>query len=106
MGYGGSGPVQLALAILAEHLGDNGMAVCLHQAFKWPVLNGDRPPDSRSHGARSRERLVCTNYRSTWVRLRGESTAVQDDVRRPRSPTAFDARRDRRGASATLFNRG
>ena len=33
-GYGGSGPAQLALAILAHHLGDDKQAVRLHQAFK------------------------------------------------------------------------
>jgi len=41
-GYGGSGPAQLALAILAHHywnkdtlpLGDE-MAISLHQRFKW-----------------------------------------------------------------------
>jgi len=33
-GYGGSGPAQLALAILAERLSDDAMAVRLHQAFK------------------------------------------------------------------------
>jgi hypothetical protein len=36
-GYGGSGPAQLALAILADHLGDNATAVRLHQQFKWSV---------------------------------------------------------------------
>jgi hypothetical protein len=38
MGYGGSGPAQLALAILADHLGDDAAAVCLHQVFKWSVV--------------------------------------------------------------------
>ena len=37
-GYGGSGPTQLAMAILAEYLGDDPMAVRLHQAFKWSVI--------------------------------------------------------------------
>jgi len=32
--YGGSGPSQLALAILADHLDDKVAAVRLHQAFK------------------------------------------------------------------------
>jgi hypothetical protein len=36
-GYGGSGPAQLALALLADHLGDDEEAVQLHQAFKWAV---------------------------------------------------------------------
>jgi len=33
-GYGGSGPAQLALAILAEHLGDDHAALRLYQDFK------------------------------------------------------------------------
>jgi hypothetical protein len=38
VGYGGSGPAQTALAILADHLGDDERAVRLHQAFKWAVI--------------------------------------------------------------------
>lgn len=34
-GYGGSGPAQLALAILADFLEDDGRAARLHQRFKW-----------------------------------------------------------------------
>jgi hypothetical protein len=34
-GYGGSGPAQLALAILADLTGDGALAVRLHQKFKW-----------------------------------------------------------------------
>lgn len=37
-GYGGSGPAQLALALLADHLGDDEQAVALHQEFKWAVV--------------------------------------------------------------------
>jgi len=37
-GYGGSGPAQLALALLADHLGDDDRAVALHQEFKWAVI--------------------------------------------------------------------
>jgi hypothetical protein len=36
-GYGGSGPAQLSLALLADALGDDAKAVQLHQAFKWEV---------------------------------------------------------------------
>jgi hypothetical protein len=36
--YGGSGPAQLALAILDDHLGDDAAAVCLHQDFKRSVV--------------------------------------------------------------------
>ena len=34
IGYSGSGPAQLSLAILADHLGDDELAVRLHQEFK------------------------------------------------------------------------
>ena len=37
-GYGGSGPAQLALALLADALGDDDRAIRLHQAFKFRVV--------------------------------------------------------------------
>lgn len=37
-GYGGSGPAQLALALLADVLGDERRAIKLHQKFKWKVI--------------------------------------------------------------------
>lgn len=37
-GYGGSGPAQLALAILAHHLQDNALALQLYQDFKMAVI--------------------------------------------------------------------
>lgn len=37
-GYGGSGPAQLALALLADHLDDDEQAVALHQDFKRAVV--------------------------------------------------------------------
>jgi hypothetical protein len=37
-GYGGSGPAQLALAILADALDDDERADLLHQEFKWRVI--------------------------------------------------------------------
>ena len=37
-GYSGSGPAQLALALLAEHLGNDNAAVSLHQDFKSQVV--------------------------------------------------------------------
>lgn len=43
-GYGGSAPAQLAVALLAHHLGDDH-AMELYQRFKWDVitkLQGDR----------------------------------------------------------------
>ena len=37
-GYGGSGPAQLALALLADALGDDDRAIRLHQGFKFRVV--------------------------------------------------------------------
>jgi len=37
-GYGGSGPAQLALALLSDHIGDDDQAVILHQDFKRSVV--------------------------------------------------------------------
>lgn len=37
-GYGGSGPAQLALAILADHLGDDAKALRFYQRFKARVI--------------------------------------------------------------------
>lgn len=37
-GYGGSGPAQLALAILLDVTGDEQLAVNYHQDFKWQFV--------------------------------------------------------------------
>lgn len=37
-GFSGSGPAQLALAILADALGDDARALRLHQGFKFVVI--------------------------------------------------------------------
>jgi len=37
-GYPGSGPAQLALAILADHCGDDRQAFDFHHRFKWAVV--------------------------------------------------------------------
>ena len=39
-GYCGSGPAQLALAILAHHFKDDRRALDLHQRFKWSIVAG------------------------------------------------------------------
>lgn len=39
-GYSGSGPAQLALAILADHLGNDRLAIRLHQKFKFALVSG------------------------------------------------------------------
>ena len=38
--YGGSGPAQLALALLADALGDDRRALALYQDYKWRVVSG------------------------------------------------------------------
>jgi hypothetical protein len=38
-GYGGSGPAQLALALLADCLGDDATAVNLHQRYKEAIVS-------------------------------------------------------------------
>ena len=43
-GYGGSGPAQLALALLADVLKDDERALALHQRFKFKVI-GALPRD-------------------------------------------------------------
>jgi hypothetical protein len=37
-GYAGSGPAQLALALIAHASSDGGLAARLHQPFKWRVI--------------------------------------------------------------------
>jgi Family of unknown function (DUF6166) len=39
-GYGGSGPAQLALAILADHCANDERALNWYQRFKWAVIAG------------------------------------------------------------------
>ena len=64
--YGGSGPAQLALAMLADHLGDDQEALNLYQRFKWTVIAGlprrgwtlnSRDIDQALEAIRSREAL-------------------------------------------------
>jgi len=38
-GYGGSGPAQLALALLADALANDQMALKHYQEFKWSVIS-------------------------------------------------------------------
>jgi hypothetical protein len=37
-GYGGMGAAQLALAILADYLGDASRALAMYDSFKWAVV--------------------------------------------------------------------
>ncbi len=45
-GYSGSGPAQLALAVLLNYTGDPTLALRRHQDFKWEVIT--RMPQGRS----------------------------------------------------------
>ncbi len=44
-GYGGSGPAQLALAILCDALCDSDVAIQYHQAFKFEVISAIKGND-------------------------------------------------------------
>lgn len=62
-GYAGSGPAQLALAILAWHCGsDEGRAIDLYQAFKF--------------------RVVASLPRQSWKLTRSEIESVLEQVER------------------------
>ena len=39
-GYSGSGPAQLALALVADHLAHDRQALDIYQRFKWAVVAG------------------------------------------------------------------
>jgi Family of unknown function (DUF6166) len=66
-GYGGSGPAQLALAILADCCGDD-LAVAYHQAFKWAVIARIPGPGGS---------LTGTFVRDVLARLQAERAAQQ-----------------------------
>ena len=58
-GYGGSGPAQLALAILADALRNDRLALKLHQRFKWAVIAKlDRDERWSLHGDEVRRAAV------------------------------------------------
>ena len=51
-GYGGSGPAQLAVAILAHATGDDAFARGRHQDYKWAIINRLPTQDFILHGDR------------------------------------------------------
>lgn len=57
-GYGGSGPAQLALALLLDCLKDEARAVRLYQAFKWRVV-ATWPQDSGWKITQSEIETIC-----------------------------------------------
>jgi hypothetical protein len=57
-GYGGSGPAQLALALLADALREDQLARNYHQEFKWKVIS--QLPDSWTLTASEVRKFVAT----------------------------------------------
>lgn len=71
-GYGGSGPAQLALALLADALDSDDEAVILHQRFKWKFIA--TIPQEQSwqmsvHEVRDKARLVAREIPNFQHRL-------------------------------------
>src|SRR5262245_31883408 len=83
-GYGGSGPAQLALALLADAFGDDDLAVFWHQEFKrkWVSL---LPDEWASDEASIRKILlgIRCQCREKWLQQWEENRArdVQEDGR-------------------------
>ena len=69
-GYGGSGPAQLSLALLADALGDDEQALSLHQPFKWEVIS--RLPENEWQ-------LRAEDITETAQRLQAEREAVRPE---------------------------
>lgn len=67
-GYGGSGPAQLALAILADATHSDETAVQLHQDYKWEVI------------ARLKENdiLIFESHVLDWVSVARAKTSTRD----------------------------
>jgi len=66
-GYGGSGPAQTALAILADHLRNDDLAVRLHQRFKWDVVS--KLPHNRWS--------ITPKFLTTWIKLQHRNRDVE-----------------------------
>jgi Family of unknown function (DUF6166) len=75
-GYPGSGPAQLALAILADFLGDDTRAIALHQEFKW-----DHISQIAGH-----EFCISDDVLERWYRRHGER--ISDPEVRDQPPAA------------------
>lgn len=56
-GYGGSGPSQLALAILAHFLEDDKEALAWYQPFKWRIIATLPQPQWKLYGSQVRDAL-------------------------------------------------
>lgn len=65
-GYGGSGPAQLALAILLDYYGDAQKAVRLHQRFKAAVVS-QWPQEEGWHITGAEIEQVCERLERAWA---------------------------------------
>lgn len=65
-GYGGSGAAQLAVAILADHLGDDEQALNLYQRFKWDVI-AQLPRNSWTLTGEEIDRAMCAIHHKESV---------------------------------------
>lgn len=65
-GYHGSGPAQLALAILVDYLGDKDKAYNLHQEFKQLVIANLKSAESWELTSRDIERALVKIYRKRF----------------------------------------
>lgn len=70
-GYGGSGPAQLALALLADHLGDDQQALELYQEFKWKFVAA-----------------LAKGKRLEWTRTSADIDRALSEIRRERASRA------------------
>lgn len=68
-GYLGSGPAQLAFAILLEHTGDPQLAIKLHQEFKFRVIT--------NFSMESSWELTSEEIERTLTEIRESSAACQ-----------------------------
>ncbi len=59
-GYGGSGPAQLALALLLDVTGDPDLSCKLHQEFKWDIIAGWKKDQPWTY---------CEEQIKEWVRI-------------------------------------
>jgi hypothetical protein len=64
-GYGGSGPSQLALALLAHATGDDALAIRLYHRLKWDVI--------AKLDQRVAEHTITKRSILEWIRLETES---------------------------------
>jgi hypothetical protein len=71
-GYGGSGPAQLALAILLDYTNDKNLSVALHQDFKWQWIGGLEHPGGEITGEQITEWIKKRDNLGKWERPKHE----------------------------------